>query len=162
MKLSRLANYPVKLKAMKLTAPVPAECHIVFWSTEDFARQPVPAECHIVFWSTEDFARQPVPAECHIVFWSTEDFARQPVPTECHIVFWATEDFARQATKTFWLSCASVSRARCCWLLNVSATCKCISGTDLLRQFYVLPHWDTSCRSNSPSHPVTVYWHRAK
>ena len=26
------------------------------------------------------------------------------------------------------------------WLLNVPATCKCISGTDLLRQFYVLPH----------------------
>ena len=27
-----------------------------------------------------------------------------------------------------------------CWLLNVPATCKCVSGTDLLRQFYVLPH----------------------
>ena len=27
-----------------------------------------------------------------------------------------------------------------CWLLNVPATCGCISGTDLLRQFYVLPH----------------------
>ena len=26
------------------------------------------------------------------------------------------------------------------WLLNVPATCKCISGTDLHRQFYVLPH----------------------
>ena len=26
-----------------------------------------------------------------------------------------------------------------CWLLNVPATCECISGTDLLRQFYVLP-----------------------
>ena len=26
-----------------------------------------------------------------------------------------------------------------CWLLNVPATCQCISGTDLLRQFYVLP-----------------------
>ena len=44
-----------------------------------------------------------------------------------------------------------------CWLLNVPATCKCISGTDLLRQFYVLPHWDRSCRPNFPSHPVTVY-----
>ena len=30
-----------------------------------------------------------------------------------------------------------------------------------IRQFYVLPHWDRSCRSNFPSHPVTVYWHRA-
>ena len=26
------------------------------------------------------------------------------------------------------------------WLLNVPATCECISGTDLLRQFNVLPH----------------------
>ena len=25
------------------------------------------------------------------------------------------------------------------WLLNVQATCQCISGTGLLRQFYVLP-----------------------
>ena len=48
-----------------------------------------------------------------------------------------------------------------CWLLNVPATCECISGTDLHRQFYVLPHWDRSCRSNFPSRPVTVYWHWA-
>ena len=27
-----------------------------------------------------------------------------------------------------------------CWLLNVQATCECVSGTDLLRQFHVLPH----------------------
>ena len=27
-----------------------------------------------------------------------------------------------------------------CWLLNVPATGECISGTDLLRQLYVLPH----------------------
>ena len=27
-----------------------------------------------------------------------------------------------------------------CWLLNVPATRECISGTDLLRQFYALPH----------------------
>ena len=26
------------------------------------------------------------------------------------------------------------------WLLNVPATCECTSGTDLLRQLYVLPH----------------------
>ena len=26
------------------------------------------------------------------------------------------------------------------WLLNVPATCECISGTDLLGQFCVLPH----------------------
>ena len=60
-------------------------------------------------------------------------------------------------------SLASFSYLRFCfrWLLNVPATCECISGTDLLRQFYVLPHRDRSCRSNFPSHPVTVYWHRA-
>ena len=29
-----------------------------------------------------------------------------------------------------------------CWLLNVPATWQCISGTDLLRQLYVLPHTD--------------------
>ena len=34
-------------------------------------------------------------------------------------------------------------------------------GTDLLRQFYVPLHWDTSCRPNFPPHPVTVHWHRA-
>ena len=27
-----------------------------------------------------------------------------------------------------------------CWLLIVPATCQCISGTDLHKQFYVLPH----------------------
>ena len=27
-----------------------------------------------------------------------------------------------------------------CWLLNIQATCECITGTDLLRQLYVLPH----------------------
>ena len=47
------------------------------------------------------------------------------------------------------------------WLLNAPVACKCISGTDLLRQVYMLPHWDRSCRSNFPSHPVTVYWHQA-
>ena len=47
------------------------------------------------------------------------------------------------------------------WLLNIPATCQCISGTDLLRQFYVLPHWYRSCRSNFLPYPVTVHWHRA-
>ena len=48
-----------------------------------------------------------------------------------------------------------------CWLLNAQATCKSISGTDLLRQFYVLPLCNRSCRSHFPTHPVTVYWHPA-
>ena len=33
-----------------------------------------------------------------------------------------------------------LERSFVCWLLNVPATCECISGTDLHRQFYVLPH----------------------
>ena len=47
------------------------------------------------------------------------------------------------------------------WLLNVPATCQCISGTDLLSQFDVLPHWDRRCRPSFLPHPVTVYWYRA-
>ena len=46
------------------------------------------------------------------------------------------------------------------WLLFLFLGCfmsqqheGCISGMDLLRQFY-LPHSDRSCRSNFPSHPV--------
>ena len=37
-------------------------------------------------------------------------------------------------------STAFVCAFVCCGLLNVPATCECISGTDLLGQFYVLPH----------------------
>ena len=36
-------------------------------------------------------------------------------------------------------SCQTALREGDCWLLNVPATCECISGTDLLRQVYVLP-----------------------
>ena len=45
-----------------------------------------------------------------------------------------------------------------CWLLNVPLTSLCTSGTDLLRQLYMLPHWDRSCTSNFLSYPVMVYW----
>ena len=38
-------------------------------------------------------------------------------------------------------------------LLNVPVTCLWVSGTDLVRQLYVLPHWDWNCRSNLLSHP---------
>ena len=31
---------------------------------------------------------------------------------------------------------------------------------DLLRQLYMLPHWDRSCGPNYLSRTVTVYWHR--
>ena len=34
----------------------------------------------------------------------------------------------------------NIGRLVGCWLLNVPATCECISGTDLHRQLYVLPH----------------------
>ena len=46
-------------------------------------------------------------------------------------------------------------------LLNIPATCYCISGTDLLGHLDMLPHWDRNCRSNFLPHPVTVYWHWA-
>ena len=42
-------------------------------------------------------------------------------------------------------------------LINVPATCECISGTDLLRKVYVLPHWDRGCSSNFLCHPATVH-----
>ena len=68
---------------------------------------------------------------------------------------------SRPATSHKWILISTVQGTKfVCWLLSVQATCECISGTDLLRQFYVLPHWDRSCRSNFPSHPVTVYWYR--
>ena len=41
-------------------------------------------------------------------------------------------------------------------LLNVPAIPLCISGTGLLRQFYVLLHLYRGCRSNALSHPITV------
>ena len=45
-----------------------------------------------------------------------------------------------------------------CWLLNVPATCECISGTDLLRQFDVLPHCDRSCpKMETYSHRHVAY-----
>ena len=65
-----------------------------------------------------------------------------------------------QVVRALTLSRQASGKAVCC-LLNVPAKCQCISGTDLLRQFYVLPHWDRSCRSNFLPHPVTVYKHRA-
>ena len=62
-----------------------------------------------------------------------------------------------------WVAHAVVCRGLfVCCLLNVSATCECIDLRDGSAQtIYVLPHWDRSCRSNFPSHTLTVYWHRA-
>ena len=48
-----------------------------------------------------------------------------------------------------------------CGLLNVSVASSCISGTDLPRELYVLPHWDRSCRSNLLSHLGIIYCHWA-
>ena len=46
------------------------------------------------------------------------------------------------SSPSYTLTSSPVAGVDCfvCWLLNVPATCECISGTDLLRQFYVLPH----------------------
>ena len=58
-----------------------------------------------------------------------------------------------------------------CCLLSVQATYQCISGTDLLRQFYVLPHRDRSCQTfhltqlqytdTGPTSPSTALKHQA-
>ena len=44
-----------------------------------------------------------------------------------------------------------------CWLMSQQHATG-ISRTDLLRQKYVLPHWDRCCRLNLLAHPVTVSW----
>ena len=41
--------------------------------------------------------------------------------------------------------------------INVPATRWCISGMELPRQLYVLPHRERSCRSNMLPHSVTTY-----
>ena len=48
--------------------------------------------------------------------------------------------FALFSFSGFVLKESSAKRDFVGWLLNVPATCECISGTDLHRQFYVLPH----------------------
>ena len=45
------------------------------------------------------------------------------------------------------------------WITATSA--KQISGMDLPRQFYMLPHWGRSCRSHLHPNPVMLYWHPA-
>ena len=84
--------------------------------------------------------------------WPSSSHARIKLPT--HLQGWVTPVLANKAS-------LALTPEFVGWLLNVPATCQCISGTDLHRQFYVLPHWDRSCRPNFSSHPVTVYWHRA-
>ena len=46
-------------------------------------------------------------------------------------------------------------------LLHAQAQDKHTSGTNLLWQFHILPHWDRSYRPNSVLHPVQVDWHQA-
>ena len=48
-----------------------------------------------------------------------------------------------------------------CRLLNVLATCKCISRARLFRLVCVQPHWDSGSKSNAPFQPVTKYWYHA-
>ena len=54
----------------------------------------------------------------------------------------------------FLLQLAKCEDHICCWTTSPEGRL-CLT----LRQFYVLPHWDRSCRPSFPSHPVTVYWH---
>ena len=60
-----------------------------------------------------------------------------------------------------WLLAVGCCLVACRWLLLGCFTCQqeamWISGTDLLTPLHVLPYWQTSCESNLPSHPVTVY-----
>ena len=49
----------------------------------------------------------------------------------------------------------------CCFVVTPQLHAKCISGTDVLRQLHILPHWDGSCTSNLKCHPISVYWHLA-
>ena len=55
---------------------------------------------------------------------------------------------------TQWSSWISVV----CWLLHVPTTFKCISGMDLLRILYMLPHWGRSRGSDLPPHSLFVCW----
>ena len=41
------------------------------------------------------------------------------------------------------------------WLLNVPGKCKCISGTDLHRQFYVLPQYTDTGPTSPSTDPIT-------
>ena len=52
----------------------------------------------------------------------------------------ATQTTRWMADRLYRLAPFLLAEVVVCWLLNVPATCYCISGTDLLRQFYVLPH----------------------
>ena len=100
---------------------------------------------------------------CTLVEHTVKDFHARLQNTQwlaCTLTEHTIKEFHEHLQNIQWLACSWICLL-VGWLLNVPATCKCISGTDLLRQFYVLPHWDGSCRSNFPSHPVTVYWHRA-
>ena len=136
-----LLNVPATCECISGTdlLNVPATCECI--SGTDLLN--VPAICECI--SGTDLLN--VPATCECI--SGTNLLNVPATCEC---ISGTDLLNVPAT------CECISGTD---LLNVPATCECISGTDLLRQFYVLSHWDRSCRSNFPSHPVTVYWHRA-
>ena len=50
-----------------------------------------------------------------------------------------------------------------CWLVGCLTSQQHASESQgrICTEFYVLPHWDRSCRSSFLPHPVTVYWHPA-
>ena len=95
---------------------------------------------------------------CHLTVVCLHDTGARPVTLEADTLL--TDYRGDQSDNSHWQSIKFVGRSFPVirlnimfvgWLLNVPATGSCISGTDLLRQFYVLPHWDRSCRSNFPS-----------
>ena len=56
----------------------------------------------------------------------------------------------------------SITEIQLCFFLGcLQQQTECTSGTDLLRQADVQPHWDTMCRSSLLPRQVKVYWHSA-
>ena len=82
--------------------------------------------------------------------WPTKHVGSMDPPT-----FEAT-DTGRETCSAIQVVCSDVVCSRlsvevvACWLLNVPATCVCISGTDLLRQF-------TCCHTEIEAADQTVY-----
>ena len=67
-------------------------------------------------------------------------FAKADAVGEVRVTVAAAAVVATAAAVAAAIEVSAVATRNVCWLLNVPATCECISGTDLRRQFYVLPH----------------------
>ena len=98
------------------------------------------------------------------------------VPTDLHVLEWSTDTPVAHVRN---ILCASVWGTLCSKtklfrsavqvMAQVSLFVGCLTSQQhpsvsqgrICTEFCVLPHWYRICRSNFPSHPVTVYWHRA-